>query len=206
MRSLLNPKRSCKTKTAAVVGSLFISSIAFNAEAQTEPFRKNLIGVGGGTQWREGLGIQPVFNVNYERKLTLHSSIETGFRFSNTSRMGGYNYTTGKYVYSKDGSRVNYFTLPVLYKYSSNIVNIAAGPTLTLSNRHISDNEAPYWGLEKGKTVNKVLVGYEFKVGKTINLTDRLVLEPEVAVYGNREYKKFQTPTISTGVGIKYRF
>ncbi|MBZ4190506.1 hypothetical protein [Niabella beijingensis] len=194
----LNTKRLCRNPGVYVTGLLFLSSISFTAGAQTIP-RKQLVGISTGMQWTEGRGIRPAVTLSYEWKFTPHSSIETGLKYTNYSQIRYYAPNAPYGITS--GGKDHYFTLPVLYKYSSRIVNIAAGPTLNLmTGRSFPEGWTPR---PYQKEPRKLAIGYQFKVSKTFDLTERLVLEPEVSVFGSEYFKK---PQGEVGVGFKYRF
>jgi len=197
MRSL-NTKRLCRKSGVYVTGLLFLSAIRLTADAQTEP-RKHLAGISTGVQWADGWGIRPAVSLNYEWKFTPHSSIETGLKYTSYPKVHYYD-VTAEYWRTSNG-RHHYFTVPVLYKYSSRIVNIAAGPTLSLMTGTFPPESQGQKAF--GKALRKPALGYQFKVSKTINLTERLVLEPEVSVFGSEYFKR---PQGEVGVGLKYRF
>ncbi|MGJ7032190.1 hypothetical protein [Niabella hirudinis] len=197
MRSL-NAKRLCRTSGGYITGLLFFSAVCFTADAQTGP-RKHLAGISTGVQWADGWGIRPAVTLSYEWKFTPHSSIETGLKYTNYP--GGQYYDPASEHWRTTNGRYHYFTLPVLYKYSSPIVNIAAGPTISLMTGTFPPEG---WGQKAfGKGLRKPALGYQFKLSKTIRLTERLVLEPEVSVFGSEYFKR---PQAEAGVGFKYRF
>lgn len=191
MRSLLNTKRLCGKAVWYLSGTLSFSLAALTATAQTEQ-KKHLAGVSTALQWASGYGTGPVFGLSYEYRFTTHSSFETGIRYRGYDLQSGY--------LGRRSSTYHFFSLPLLYKYSSNVINVAAGPTLNLLNDK-NGKDALFSPLQK--RIGQVALGYQFKVGKTINLTERLVLEPEVSVLGDQYFKK---PKAEVNVGFKYRF
>lgn len=161
--------------------------------------QKNLIGIHSSVEWGQGYGIRNISGVVYERKFGQHFGIETGALFNNLR------------VYS-DGAglatpaRINhvYLNVPLLFKYYSNIVNVAAGPTLNTRlamfrtgnlYRQLPD---PVVGHPASSAV-----GYQFKISKSIPVKDRFVLEPEVNIGNKFEFKK---PSVGIGASFKYSF
>lgn len=182
---------------------LFFFALNINAQTKTNEDKKNLIGVGGGLQLTTGFGLAPTFNLSYERKFTAHSSIETGLKFSIY-----YNHYAVSSFGSNETNIINdnyrQFSVPLLYKFNSNIFYIAGGPTFNKMYRagnvfDYSNSMMP----KIQKDMRRPFIGYQFKLGKTFNLSDRLVLEPEVSILGSKYFKK---PQGEVNVGFKYRF
>lgn len=177
MRFQLNPKRLSKKSCLYLTSAILLSACTSSASAQ-----KNITGIGLAGQWGNGLGLHPAVSVTYERKFTSHFGIETGitaysFR-PKTWNANNYDY----------GKRNFYFNIPALFKYYSNIVNVAAGPMLNLAGA-----KEIYLGNGNTTDQKQATFGYMLKVGKTINLSDKFLLEPEV--YGG-DFGRFKNPVL----------
>lgn len=76
--------------------------------------------------------------------------------------------------------RENYLNLPISYKFYSNIVNLTTGISFDcfLGGNyltHIPNVEFGRYDIDP-----KLYVGWNFKIGKEINLTEKFILEPEI--------------------------
>ncbi|WP_300597291.1 hypothetical protein [Niabella sp.] len=203
MRSVLNTKRLCTKKHFYVTGFLLFNLICFDADAQTDN-RKHMAGIITGGHWMTGLGLGPQVGLEYERKFTKHSSLETAVRWSfYRMKSHGFMMSDGEKVNFWSRERYNYYSMPVLYKYTSRIVNLAGGPLLNIMTGKMESNQS--YDRVKGfaKPFNTLDVGYQFKVGKAIRFKDQFVLEPEVGMYKSGYSKKHQ---LESNIALKYRF
>ncbi len=190
MSSLLHTKRLCEQPVWYLSGTLPLSLAALTATAQTEQ-RKLLVGGATVLQRASGYSTGPVAGLHYEHRFT-HSRFETGIRYRGYDLQSGY--------LGRRSSTCHFFALPLPYKYSSNVINVAVGPTFNLLNDK-NGKDTLFSPLQK--RIGQVALGYQFKVGKTINLTERLVPAPEVSVPGDQY---FRTPEAEVNVGFTYRF
>ncbi|MCH5718106.1 hypothetical protein [Niabella hibiscisoli] len=164
-----------------LAAGLIFSAVPFKSEAQTEN-RKTQLGIFTGIAKADHLGISPQFGFVYERKFTRHSSLEMGMRWMRSYTKGtGFTETSSGRVSHYSREDYNYFSIPVLYKFTSSIVNVSAGPVLNLMTGKLETNES--WRTLKSfeKPFNTLNVGAMFKIGKAIHFKDRFVLEPEAA-------------------------
>ncbi|WP_114790682.1 hypothetical protein U0035_19880 [Niabella yanshanensis] len=186
-----------------LAAGLLFSAIPFELNAQTE-VRKNQLGIFTGLgKMGGGLGVNPQLGLVYERKFTNHSSLELGARwmFAHFKSTGFTQTATGK-AYHRTQESYDYFSMPVLYKFTSSIVNVSAGPVLNLMTGKFETNES--WSTIRSfeKPFNTLNVGAMFKVGKAIHFKNRFVLEPEVGVSKSGYFKK---PVWETNVILKYK-
>lgn len=147
-----------------------------------------------------GCGFTSNFGLSFEARFTRHSGIETGFYYRNVKFPGGtVNIYPDPYRYPATYQR--YFSIPVLYKFHSRIVNVGAGVTYDFMFDHTLtrlNNE--------GDELDKHRIGVMIKVSKDIKLYKGLFLEPEfhynpfwAKEMDNRFWMGFQ-------IGLKYRF
>ncbi len=190
---------SLRTINVLAILTFILLSVSTSAQI-APPSQKNLFGVGTGVQLTSKFGISPVFNVSYERILSKHSSIESGLRYSNYKYGYGY-FSENKY--SNINLRYHTFTLPLLYKYNSKILYFAAGPVLSVMNRKGQFDPMSMEMQTIELPLGKLRPGAQFKIGKTINLSEKLLLEPEASVIETRYFKK---PQAELNVNFKYRF
>ncbi len=183
------------------VGLIF-SAVPFRSEAQTES-RKTQLGIFTGIAKADLLGISPQLGFVYERKFTRHSSLEIGTRWLRSYTKGkGFTETSSGRISHYSREDYNYFSMPVLYKFTSSIINVSAGPVLNLMTGKLETNES--WRTIKTfeKPFNTLDVGAMFKIGKAIHFKDRFVLEPEAGVSKSGYFKK---PIWETSVTFKYK-
>lgn len=180
---------------------LIVGSVLFSQSLNAQ--QKNLIGISSSVEWGKGLGLRNVSGLTYERKFTNNFGIETGALFQNVRL---YSDLSPVLMHKRDGARINSFHLhiPVLFKYYSNIVNIAAGPTFNIKLTDFrTGNLTREINYRYYKTPEDFGIGYQFKVSKSINIKDQFVLEPEVNVGNRFEFKK---PSVGIGASFKYKF
>ncbi len=179
----------------------FLVITHFSIHAQDQP-RKSLLGITTGLAWTEGWGINPQLGISYEHQFTRHSSVEASLRWMpSRSNIKGLYPDNGKWIPYSARQAYNYYSLPVLYKYRTSIVNISAGPVLNMMRGHTSGTS------EQGSATHQlnfrdVNLGAMLKVGKSINIKDRLVLEPEIGV---TNWGHFRKPVLEANLTFKYK-
>ncbi len=159
-------------------------------------------------EWTSNNNFRSGVGLLFEKQITNHSGIETGlyrrtytFDYVSTITTEANN-VSNIHVFNTRISQV-YLSMPLLYKYYSKIVNIAAGPTFDYfigwnelsSNTNFkvtSYNLKPKWNY-----------GALVKVSKPVQIMDKLLLEPEI-----RYNPLFKFPRYYLGMGIaaKYKF
>ncbi len=180
----------------------FLLTTHFGAHAQDKP-RKTQLGIFTGLAQANGFGINPQLGFVYERKFSKHSNLELGIRWmSSRSKSTGFSETADGRTYQYMRQSFDYFTMPVLYKFTSPIVNISAGPVLNLMTGKFETNESWRTMRQLDQPLNTLNVGAMFKVGKAFHFKDRFVLEPEAGVSTSAYFKR---PIWETGVTLKYK-
>lgn len=178
----------------------FLAVLFLNHDASAQP--TNYVGLNftvesTSDEFRPGIGIV------YDRQMTRHSGLQTGVFYRNYAQDGYVTYTDGwgtHYIPFTVSER--HLSVPVLYKFYSRIVDIAAGPTFDF-----------YMGWkQRGKTGDLEVDSYNIdpafamgllaKISKRIRLSEGFTLEPEVRANplftNNRYYVGF-------GIAGKYR-
>lgn len=113
----------------------------------------------------------------YEEQLVKHHGYQFGLNYrSKTSD----NYFIINNNYVNVNVRQNYLNLPISYKFYSNIVNFTTGISFDcfLGGDYLT--EIPNVQFGKYDLNPKFYVGWNFKLGKAFNLSDKFVLEPEL--------------------------
>lgn len=147
---------------------------------------------------------RPSVGLTFEKQFLKHSGFETGL-FYRTSILSGvttYINASGFYSYSFAISE-RHLTVPVLYKYYSKFLNLSAGPTVDFYLGWKQQNTGSSAQISNFEVDPKVNVGFLVKAGKTIPLSKRFFVEPELrfgSVY------KFDEINLGIGIAGKYRF
>lgn len=199
------------TTTKAIVSMAAASVMAWGgtkAKAQVseqEPFKTQyILGVNFMPEWQIGIdgrrraGNSPDFSPNvglsFEARLTRHSGIETGFYYRNVKYAGGISLADPNTRY--DASYSRYFSIPVLYKYYSRILNVGAGINydfrFSQSDNRTSDAQNRF--------------GLMVKVSKNITLSRGLFLEPEFHFNPFVDDGDWNDAWLGFQIGLKYRF
>lgn len=178
-----------------ILCTLLLSFLFFTSRAQID-YKKNNISIGGGVQWGNGLGLRPAFYAGYERRFSFHSGIETGIHYLNL------NVNTLAISTPNTAKKEQYhlFSLPILYKLHTNILDIAAGPSLNLLSASASGSTSL---VHFKKDPGQFAIGYTLKISKEIPLSEHLSLVPEAGIQGNQYFKK---PQAGVNTGLKLGF
>lgn len=119
----------------------------------------------------------PGFGFAYEEQLAKHHGYEFGLNYRSMTRN---NYLMINYSDWNIIVRENYLNLPISYKFYSNIVNLTTGISFDcfLGGNYLT--EVPNVEFGRYDINPKLYVGWNFKIGKEISLTDKFILEPEL--------------------------
>lgn len=126
------------------------------------------------TQSRFNLG----FGISYEEQIIKHHGYEFGLYYRSKTR---------EFLLTADNNnnydievREGYLNLPISYKFYSNIVNFTTGISFDcfLGGKYLT--EIPTIELSSYDIDPKLCVGWNFKIGKEIALSEKLILEPEI--------------------------
>jgi len=140
--------------------------------------KNEFITVGVNREIENGGNMRSNVAFSYENQLSKH----TGFEISLNQRSSE-QYTVGSF---SDGTFQtfhvieNYLTMPFLYKFSSNILNISTGVSF---DYFVGWKDATKFGeteLTSYSINSKFKVGWVFKLSKSIPLFAKFQLEPEV--------------------------
>jgi len=117
------------------------------------------------------------FGFAYEEQIFKHHGYEFGLNYRSKTID---NYIT---INNNDWDiniRENYLNLPISYKFYSNIVNFTTGISFDcfLGGNYLT--EIPNVEFGRFDINPKLFVGWNFKIGKEISLTEKFVLEPEI--------------------------
>lgn len=131
--------------------------------------------------------VAPNLGFFLETKFTPKSGLELGI-FSRTYRteffvtfpteFGSY----GEYIYVRE----EYFTIPVLYRFSAKFASFSIGPNLDIFSgwTQIRKNEVSLDSYQKSP---QIVIGPLLKIGKEFKVKGGLILEPEIR-FGRRSF------------------
>ena len=157
------------SKLSLILSAVFIANVSFS---QKESFIKINIT----NEFIKGKSFIKGFGLSFEKHITKHSGVEGGIWYRTYNVHGSvrsgdlfYNYTLHE----------NHFSIPVLYKYSSSIIDFSVGPTIDFYGdwsvnkfsdlKVISDKEKKNFG-----------VGFLAKASKSLIVSNKLYVEPEI--------------------------
>lgn len=181
-------------KYILIISALFISNFSFSQKASF--IKLNLT-----NEFIENKSFISGFRISTERQITEHSGIETGIWYRHYKVHGSirsddlfYNYTL----------KEDHFSLPVLYKYYSSIIDLSVGPTIDLYG---------VWSIDKNSSDLKVIseeeekkslgIGFLAKASKSIHVSDKFYLEPEIHYNPMLLIKR---TFLGFGLSVKYKF
>jgi len=175
------------------MGALGISSICFSQQ-------KSIVGLnvtGEKTSFSDfELGIGGTF----ERQFKGHHGFETGIYYRSFDLHYGV-FVNGS-LYGYHNIKEEYLSVPVLYKFYSSLVNFSLGPTFDFYLGWKQINKGLTFDRDSHTSYDKFQVGITGKISKTINLTNHILLEPEI------RYNPISTHGKSfygIGIGFKYK-
>lgn len=166
---LCNYLSTMKIKTLIAV--LLLASISLFSQKQQYVSVNLSGGLATGSSFGLGGGLA------YEEQLSKHHGYEFGLNYRSLTR-GAY-LSIGNNQWGFD-VKEHYLNLPISYKFYSSIVNFTTGITFDgfLGGTYLT--EIPNVAFGRYNIDPKLYVGWNFKVGKTFNLTEQLLLEPEI--------------------------
>jgi len=156
-----------------IIVALFISVSTF---AQSKQF----VGIGINPEIRSNSVPSLGFGLLYENQITKHHGFEIDINYR--SYRLDYLYTNPLSGVADLSFKVreNYLSIPVYYKFYSNVVNLSAG--LTFDYFVNADNLSEITNIEMSsyKLDPRFFVGCIFKVGKKFQLSNKFAIEPEL--------------------------
>lgn len=170
-----------------------VTLFSLNTSAQKE----NRVGIEV-TGENTGGGFAAGLGATFERKLSRHSGFETGV-FYRTIRRDFYVVLQNNFYSYTMAER--YLSIPFLYKFSSSIVNVSVGPTVDFFIGWKEKNRRDETHVDSYSATTSAFLGALLKISKEINLSDNLILEPELrlnpVINNNNIY--------GGGIAVKYK-
>jgi len=144
--------------------------------------KQQYIGVGINCE-KKGLNdIRIGYGFSYENQLCKHHGFELGLNYRSMVEHHYLDFPPVGPVDQYVDIREDYLSIPVLYKFYSNIVNISTGVTLDYFVGWKNITKHSNLELTSSRNGSKYFVGWAFKVGKSIKLSPKFILEPEIQI------------------------
>ncbi|WP_319591280.1 hypothetical protein [uncultured Draconibacterium sp.] len=141
--------------------------------------------------------LRPGVGLNVARSFSKHSSIEAGVYYR--SYLQSMSFRIDGYSFDAD-IRENHLSIPVLYKFSSRIVNISAGPSFDVLLGWKDKSSPADVEVETYEIESDYNLGAMVKLGKDLKLSEKLVFEPEL-----RLNPIFSLDRVYVGLGLKLK-
>ncbi len=158
--------------------------------------KQEFIGISLNSEIPSGDNIKAGFGVLYENQLSKHHGFELGLNYRSKIESNYFTIPASGIVNQLADIREDYLSLPISYKFYSNIVNLSTGISF---DYFVGWKDLTKFGnveLTSYSVDPKLYVGWIFKVGKTIKLSSKFILEPEIQLnpifdYGYSYYGAF---------------
>ena len=167
---------------------LFVLSILYGTNVFSQ--NKNRIGVSLLADKASTSKFRAAFGISFERRVNKHNSAEIGIYYRTTVDDNVIVYSPspgGNFVVSEQFFILEKFiSIPLLYNYRSNTVNISIGPSMDIytgweEQKHVTNPPASAAvPLQSYKFDHKLLWGAMAKVSKTFKVSNKLLIEPYV--------------------------
>lgn len=154
-----------------LIAAFLLMSISLFAQKQTY-VSVNVAGV-----LSTGSSLNLGFGVAYEEQLVKHHGYEFGINLRSLNREAYLTIGGSSWDFN---IRESYLNLPISYKFYSNVINFTTGISFDafLGGKYLTD--VPNVEFGDYSIDPKFYVGWNFKLGKEIKLTNQFVLEPEI--------------------------
>lgn len=162
-----------------------ILSLSFTTYAQKhEFFSAGIIGEINNSEKNNHSG----YSFSYENQFCKNHGFEIGYNKRSVSYL-----IFNENIQDTKRIKYNYISLPVLYKFYNPIVTISTGINFdyNVGWRDITKNTNSNYELEYSKSNPRISVGWYLKLGKSIPLTSKVFIEPEIhfnPIFGSDYY------------------
>lgn len=146
---------------------------------------------------------KPGIGFLFERKMTKRSGIETGLYYRNYMQTGLVTISdaSGYQSFSLDISE-SHLSIPALYKFYTNIVNLSAGPSFDFYLGWRQKHKNAVINLDSYSIDPAFSIGLMGKISKSITLNKQFALEPELRL---NHILTFNRTFIGLGIAGKYK-
>ena len=156
---------------------VFVSLIAASALSQNQQY----VGISLNPEFKDFNSLVLSYGVTYENQLSKHSGFEIDLIYRSSVNYFVYNAPASGIFNVNEKIRESFISLPLLYKYYNDFVNISVGLSLNsfVGWKDLSENQ----NMQVTYNVNpKFFAGWIAKVSKPFALSQKLVLEPEIYI------------------------
>ncbi len=185
-------KNTTLKKCLLFIFTALISNISFSQKA-------NFIKINLADEFIRYKLFIPGVGMSFEKQITAHSGIEAGIWYR-PYRVHG-SILAGDLFY-KYTLKENHFSVPVLYKYYSPIIDVTAGPTIDFFGVWTIDKYSPDLKVISDEERKTVGIGVLIKASKTYPISNKFYLEPEIHANSLLSIKR---NFIGIGIAVKYK-
>jgi hypothetical protein len=140
--------------------------------------------------------LRPGIGINFESNFTNNSSIGVGLYYR-TYIQTIYNVP----IVNDIDIAERFLSIPVLYKYSSRIVNVSFGPSFEIFLDWKQKSSSSYHKVTSYNIDPDYSFGIMLKIGKAIDLADNFIFEPEIRF---NPIFIIGRPYLGLGLNLKY--
>ncbi len=156
-------------QSAILLATMIISNLALCQQ-------KSFIGLDQTLELSYGGYVVPGTGATFESRFGQHAGLETGLFYRQYREL--VNLYVNGFVFVAGHYKPTYLSVPVLYKWHSSLLNFSVGPSfdIYLGTKNIFRFPTNTYN----RSLKKFNVGAVGKLSKTLSLTNRFLLEPEI--------------------------
>ncbi|WP_319499663.1 hypothetical protein [uncultured Draconibacterium sp.] len=176
---------------------LYLVIILFSSVNTLNAQNKTYLGIDFVNEVADKEHLRPGVGLNVARTFSKHSGIEAGVYYR--TYLQSMSFRVDGYYFDAD-IRENHLSIPVLYKFSSRIVNFSAGPSFDVFLGWKEKSSIGAVEVESYDIDPEYNLGAMVKLGKDLKLSEKLVFEPEL-----RLNPIFSLDRVYVGLGLKLK-
>lgn len=142
--------------------------------------QQQFVGVSLNSERKEHANVRLGFGVLYEYQLSKQHGFEIDLNYRSKNEKMWLPISISNNNEQLFEIRESYLTMPVLYKFYSNVINVSTGITFDYFIGWNSITEVENVQLTSYSMNPKLYVGWAFRVSKSIPLSPRFILEPQI--------------------------
>lgn len=177
---------------ALLIGMVAIATICFSQH-------KTILGLNLTGENTSSSDVVVGIGGTFERQFNKHHGFETGLYYRTFEVH--YSVFVDNSLFGRFHLREKYLSIPILYKFHSSILNFSLGPTFDIFVDWSRINKGLLFRRDAHRVDNKFHVGLMGKISKTIDLTKRIFIEPEIRY--NRVFFQHRS-FYGVGLSLKY--
>lgn len=180
-----------------ILSILFLFMACFEINAQQQ-----FVGVNINLEKEGNANLKPGFGLIYEYQLANHHGFEIDLNYRSKNEKMWLPISISNNDEQLFEIRESYLTMPVLYKFYSNVINVSTGITFDYFIGWNNLTNVENVQLTSYKINPKLYVGWAFRISKSIPLSPKFILEPEIQL---NPIFKYDYCYYGVGVKLKYK-